>query len=359
MFHKSLKIYRSTVEGSIKEMLHSILHQADSTLPILKITLFHAPDSNEQYTALYNEFKVIIGDYYSHSAPLLSYVAQKPCDAPIVAEFTLLNDSGATIERHDNYIVLKSQETKEIISAGLNSDITETTYEQACDIFESIEDILAKEGFTLSDIYRQWNYIEGIVSLNNGKQNYQEFNDARSLYYSNSDWTGGYPAATGIGQSYGGVIIEINAFKGCCHTNIAIDNPLQISAHSYSKEVLAGNKKERTTPKFERARMLGGTIYVSGTAAIKGESSIATDSAKEQTVATMEIMDFLTSPQNTNATESLYDTLRVYIKREEDAPCIMEYMQQHYPAPQKTYLICDICRPELLVEIEGVAHTAQ
>ena len=359
MFHKSLKIYRSSVEGSINEMLHSILHQADCSLPILKITLFHEPYSNEQYTALYNEFKAIIGSYYSDSAPVISYVAQKPCDAPIVAEFTLLNDSSATIERHPNYILLKSQSAKELISAGLNADITESTYGQACDIFESIEDILAKEGFTLSDIYRQWNYIEGIVSLNNGKQNYQEFNDARSLYYSNSDWTGGYPAATGIGQSYGGVIIEINAFKGCCHTNIAIDNPLQISAHSYSKEVLAGNKKERTTPKFERARMLGGTIYVSGTAAIKGESSIATDSAKEQTVATMEIMDFLTSPQNTNATESLYDTLRVYIKREEDAPCIMEYMQQHYPAPQKTYLICDICRPELLVEIEGVAHTAQ
>ncbi|MBR5476349.1 MAG: hypothetical protein IKV17_05960 [Bacteroidaceae bacterium] len=359
MFQKSLKIYKSTVEGSIKEMLHSILHQADCSLPILEITLFHAPDSNEQYTTLYNEFKAIISDYYTKECPLVSYIAQKPCNAPIVAEFTLLNDSSATIEKHPNYILLKSQSAKELISAGLNADITESTYGQACDIFESIEDILAKEGFTLSDIYRQWNYIEGIVSLNKGKQNYQEFNDARSLYYSKSNWTGGYPAATGIGQSYGGVIIEINAFTGCCHTNIAIDNPLQISAHNYSKEVLAGNKQNRTTPKFERARMLGNTIYISGTAAIKGESSIATDCAKEQTMATMEIMDFLTSPQNTNSTKNSYDTLRVYIKREEDAANIMEYMQQHYPAPQKTYLFCDICRPELLVEIEGVAHTAQ
>jgi hypothetical protein len=31
-------------------------------------------------------------------------------------------------------------------------------------------------------------------------------------------------------------------------------------------------------------------------------------------------------------------------------------MNTHYPAVPKHYLVSDICRPELLIEIEGIAH---
>jgi tagaturonate reductase len=48
-------------------------------------------------------------------------------------------------------------------------------------------------------------------------------------------------------------------------------------------------------------------------------------------------------------------TIREYVKRKGDIPAVMQYMQQHYPAPAKHYLVADVCRPELLIEIEGVA----
>ena len=53
---------------------------------------------------------------------------------------------------------------------------------------------------------------------------------------------------------------------------------------------------------------------------------------------------------------SIYDLLRVYVKREADIPAVRDYMNSHYPTAQKHYLVADVCRPELLIEIEGVAH---
>ena len=43
-------------------------------------------------------------------------------------------------------------------------------------------------------------------------------------------------------------------------------------------------------------------------------------------------------------------------KRKEDIPQVQQYMEQHYPTPLNHYLVSDICRPELLIEIEGTAH---
>lgn len=44
----------------------------------------------------------------------------------------------------------------------------------------------------------------------------------------------------------------------------AVDNPLQVSAHAYSQNVLLGEKDEKlnkkTTPKFERAKLYGRKI---------------------------------------------------------------------------------------------------
>ena len=72
----------------------------------------------------------------------------------------------------------------------------------------------------------------------------------------------------------------------------------------------------------------------------------------------MEIMDRLVSKDNIPAKNngSRYDLLRVYVKHSKDIEAVKEYMERHYPTVTKHYLIADVCRPELLVEIEGIAH---
>lgn len=360
MFEKAYTIVSSQIQGTIEDMCLSVLSQINNR-NILKISFFGKAQSNDEYLQNIAILRNSVQNFYDANVPLISYIAQETATQKLVAEVTFLTDSYATVERHRNFTLLRNREYAELITGGIiPDDMSASTYEQASDIFKGIEKMLSANGFKPSDIYRQWNYIQGITMLNDGSQNYQEFNDARSIFYNKCEWNNGYPAATGIGADAGGVVVEVNAIKSS-DRSLPIDNPLQIAAHNYSQDVLDGKVietlNERTTPKFERARLLGNTIFISGTAAIKGEQSINSLNAAEQTAETMNIMDRLVSKENIPAESngSQYHLLRVYVKRKEDIDAVKEYMEIHYPTTMKHYLVADVCRPELLVEIEGIA----
>ena len=362
MVNKTQSIYTSAVEGAFEDMLRSALLQIDATAPI-KLAIFSKPADNCEYRQNLATIDNVAKEIFGELPPLTSYIAQKTSHGGVTVEATYIADSDATIEHHRNFRLITINGCTELMTGGIVPRFDGgSTFEQSTDIFEGIAKMLAGNGFKPSDIYRQWNYIPGITVLNDGSQNYQEFNDARSIFYGCDSWTGGYPAATGIGTCAGGVVVEICAIRGEQCANLPIDNPLQIAAHNYSQQVLDGKVveqlSERTTPKFERARLLGNTLLISGTAAIKGECSNYSTDAVEQAAETMEIMDRLTSKENIPVENcgSQYDLLRVYVKRENDIPAVSDYMQNHYPAAQKHYLVADVCRPELLIEIEGVAH---
>ena len=362
MFNKEQIVISAAKQGTLHEMCQDIFARIDSKRA-LKISFFGLPEDNKEYLTTNRKFHKAVKEYFGENAPLVSYIAQKSSSPTLIAEITYLADSDAIVTHHSRYKVLERGEAKEIITEGIiPCDINASTFEQAKDIFVAIENILTSEGFQISDIYRQWNYIEEITIKEGESQHYQEFNDARSIFYGKAKWYNGYPAATGIGTKRGGIMIELYAIKGTTATNKPIDNPMQIAAHNYSQNVLEGvaaqELQERTTPKFERARILGNTIYISGTAAIKGEDSVTTNNTVEQAHTTMEIMNKLISKENIPAPNNgaTYDLLRIYVKNEEHIEAVKEYMNTHYPAVPKHYLVSDICRPELLIEIEGVAH---
>jgi hypothetical protein len=227
-----------------------------------------------------------------------------------------------------------------------------------------MSEILRAEGVEINDIVRQWNYIERITHMDANGQHYQLFNDARSNFYNKCQWTNGYPAATGIGTQAGGVVVVFDAIKSSEQCSTPIDNPLQISAHAYSQQVLINSiDTHKTTPKFERARHIDGNepiIHISGTAAIRGEASCEQDIIG-QTALTMENIDYLTSVENQSSSgvkhphEMEYATSRIYIKHRNNLQQVSEWMAEHYPTTPALYLWADICRDELLIEIEGVA----
>ena len=362
MVGKTQRIYVSTIDGAFEEMLRNALSRVDATA-LVKLAIFSHPADNAEYRQNLAIIDNVVKEMLGEPSPLTSYIAQKTSHGGVTVEATYIADSNATVEHHRNYKLITINGCTELITGGIVPRFDGgSTFEQSTDIFEGIAKMLACNGYKPSDIYRQWNYIPGITVLNDGSQNYQEFNDARSIFYATADWSNGYPAATGIGTSVGGVVVEICAIKGEQCANLPIDNPLQIAAHNYSQQVLDGKVieqlSEKTTPKFERARLLGNTILISGTAAIKGERSNYSTDAVKQAAETMEIMDRLTSKDNIPVENngSTYDLLRVYVKRENDIPAVRDYMQSHYPAALKHYLVADVCRPELLIEIEGVAH---
>jgi len=246
--------------------------------------------------------------------------------------------------------------------------------EERIDAFDQLQAILWEEKMEFSDIIRQWNYIEKITELvDDGtslSQHYQVFNDVRSKYYKKANFINGFPAATGIGMDYGGISIDFIAasFKDS-NSVVGLKNPFQIDAYTYSPKVLADNNLMsdfcRTTPKFERAKVIatpdGQWVFVSGTAAISGEESINNNNVEQQTELTIDNILSLISWENLHnhgikkGNEVKVDYLRAYVKNQHDIPQVMNICQKHFPQIHIACLVADVCRPELLVEIEGIA----
>ena len=264
------------------------------------------------------------------------------------------------------YGVIEGEQEKMLFVEGVPApDFGATVAEQSREVFVKLDAILSAYGYEVDDIVRQWNYIGNIVACREGKQNYQEFNDARSSYYAKGAWKRGYPAATGIGSTEG-IVVGCIAFKKKSGEGIyPIDNPLQVAAHVYSKRVLIDDAVNavKSTPKFERAKLIeterGAICFVSGTAAIRGEESVDASSAKMQTIRTIENIEYLVSKENlvrfgSKPYDLNYVYLQVYIKHEEDYEAVRAVVEEHYPQVAVVYSIADVCRSELLVEIEGI-----
>lgn len=324
----------------------------------LRVVLFGSSTNNSDYIRERSIITELFAESFSEdNMPVWSYISQPPFENIVVGEvWWMESEREWTIEQREcvgvKYLSLTKGETRGIMVGGLSAlSATENLKigAQSDIVCAEIAAIMKQEKLPLSHIVRQWNYIEQITLENEDNQNYQEFNDARSALYSASDWELGYPAATGIGMVAGGLVIDFDAVVG--DSIIPIDNKLQVAAHAYSKEVLLGEASKKTTPKFERAKLCGDLMYVSGTAAIRGEESLVGVSGAEQTRITLENIDELCKDGKTGKA----CRLRVYIKHKEEYAQIREVVES-YTEDDAIYLFADICREELLVEIEAVAY---
>jgi enamine deaminase RidA (YjgF/YER057c/UK114 family) len=253
------------------------------------------------------------------------------------------------------------------------NQFTESTFEQNTkDAFSSIKRVFEKLNYSAADIVRQWNYIENISAIGDsngvGVQNYQIFNDLRSLFYSSDIFSNGYPAATGIGMKTGGLAVELIAVKSNSDLEIVpVTNSLQTNAFSYTTSVLADSSlpgiQTKTTPKFERAKCLlnsqYGLIFVSGTASISGEKTVYENDTAAQTHFTFKAIDHLLSNSNPDfaklgaSTTGNILNYRVYVRNHSDLQLVEKLCKVHFGKNPYLVVCADICRNNLLVEIEA------
>ncbi len=350
--------------------------QFETNREIIRITCFGSATEKSYVDKISTIRQTLSSLYTEENLPLFSYIVQPTAHADeVYAEVIYLND----IERN---LILRRKKLQEIpylivenefssflfIEGNLHADFDATSREFDPDLFQLIESIFETEGFNIHDIVRQWNYIGHITSSTNEIQHYQAFNEMRARFYDKTNWIQqGYPAATGIGMCMNGLLISLIAFtsKSDNIRIIPIDNPLQVAAHHYSQSKLIGKSIHNlhATPKFERAKIIldksCGICFVSGTAAIRGEESMHCMKADSQTRQTMENIYFLLSETNlkqygiTDFSTTLI-SIRVYIKHMHDFNLIKSEVDKHWPEIPAIFVQADICRNELLVEIEGV-----
>ena len=228
-------------------------------------------------------------------------------------------------------------------------------------------------GIGFNNIVRQWNYVEQIFEMDQiddkFRQNYQLFNEARGEYYSKYRNVSDFPAATGIGVDFNGVTIEcVAVVSDEYQKTVAISNPNQLNSYKYGQVVLKGepqkNKTGNQPPQFERARLLTNgqisRLFISGTASIVGQETIGLNDVEKQTRVTIDNIELLASEFNLKSHcpdldifPYKYAYVRVYVKNEEDLPTVKAICKEHFGNVPITFVKADICRDDLLVEIEA------
>lgn len=354
----------------------------------LRLVFFGNPDDNGQYIEHREWLLRLIRERcerFGWRMPLVSYVAQKSLDSGLVMESQCVARGNSSLVREHvsgdggvRYFTVETEEGKRLFTEGiLPASLDAPILDQSNEVLGKLGAILTAEGMDINTIVRQWNYIERITCVpdyEGANQHYQDFNDARSHFYAQTEWKGGYPAATGIGTSHGGIMVEVDAVALACRkcAVVALDNALQVAAHDYSQNVLIGVAdkifRHKTTPKFERAKAVcspasGLYVYISGTAAIRGEASLTDVGIEQQTVTTLENIEYLISRQNlrkhgikAEKTPGI-QIFRVYLKSENLLEPARKIIDERYPHVPALYVLTDVCRDELLIEIEGTAFT--
>ena len=176
-----------------------------------------------------------------------------------------------------------------------------------------------------------------------------------------------YPASTGIGTEDHDIMMSCIALATDRKDILAVplENPRQTAAYDYA----ASYSPE--SPKFARAMALScgshATIFISGTASITHSETRHIGNPAMQTHETLDNIEALIGERNL-ARHGLpglgtrlanMGLVRVYVKRQEDYARIRAACQERLGEVPTVYVIADVCRPELLVEIEGIAFSRQ
>ena len=336
--------------STLKEGIGDLLSQI-KTKNILMLTFFADDSSIESYRLIERSLKHKL----DHSLTF-ALIHQKPFDANFILEYYYV-DVGVKLNYKElnglRYGLAHFNNCDYLFLGGLKSELKkETIYEQANLIFDKIEAVFKKEAFEIDCIQRQWNYIPDIVEYDESSQNYQQFNDARSEFYAKATWKNGYPSATGIGVRNRDLLISLMAVKGDYKVSV-LSNKEQVDAHIYSETVLENNEIgggiKKSTPKFERGKVINGMIDISGTASITGEKTMFIGDVCRQTERTLHNIKLLLKQAGKNKGKQ---SMRVYVKRSDYFEDIKKVCDREYPEAQKNYVQADVCRDDLLVEIE-------
>ena len=233
----------------------------------------------------------------------------------------------------------------------LGADLEELTYLAYVEILQFVRSLGRHH------LWRLWNYFRDINEVTSGLERYRAFNVGRQRAYDSADdlIAAGMPAASAIGVRKGGLSV---AFIAGTQQPQLIENPRQISAFKYPE--CYGPK----SPSFSRAGLIDAEesklLLVSGTASIVGHESLHANNPLAQTMTSLENIQLVVAEAEklTLSSFSIQDMFyRVYVRNERDYLSVKKGFTEFFTGcsiPLNVhYVLGDICRSDLLVEIEA------
>lgn len=324
------------------------------------------------------ECEQLLSECYRAQPPVTNFVFQPPCcGAALALEAWAIGGEGVRVERCASHTLSVDYDgTRWVYCAGIRSHQgIQGVYEQTGNMLARMKAELTQAGSGFEHVVRTWFYLGGITETEGGTQRYYELNRARTDFYRGIEFhcsvsqpnipQGIYPASTGIGMCGTELVASCVALKTqrADASLLPLENPQQTPAYAYHPRF------SPRSPKFSRgvALVLGDyiTTWVSGTASVVNSISRHTGDLKRQTEQTIENIERLISRENfafhgiKHAGSCLSDLakIRVYLRRPEDYSQCKAICERRFGSVPAIYAVADVCRPELLVEIEGVAFS--
>ena len=207
-------------------------------------------------------------------------------------------------------------------------------------------------------VIRIWNFFANINQVTDSLERYQSFCIGRYRALEDvTEFERLLPAATAIGTHEGKFIVY---FLATAKAGVQVENPRQISAYHYPKQY------SPKSPSFARATLKhwpGITqFFISGTASIVGHETLHEDNVLIQLEEILKNIEALVTTVRDTHQQPIRDItglslMKVYIRKPEHYQMIQEALSLRIGKDVSViYLQGDICRDNLLLEIEAFAE---
>lgn len=191
---------------------------------------------------------------------------------------------------------------------------------------------------------RMWNFVGSINELQ-GRERYQLFCAGRhdafiaAGYHHDVD----LPSASAVGMPGRGLITYFLAARDA---GVQVENPRQVAAYNYPPQY--GPK----SPSFSRATIWRDTVFVSGTSSVLGHQTVHVGDVSAQLEETVRNIEAVL--ERTGRALSNVVAAKTYVRNAADYELIARKLAAVFPV--NLFLEADICRKDLLLEIECVAR---
>ncbi len=367
-------------EAQWQSCLEQLVHQSlNSELKPVRVNIFLQSQSQDDYLLQIHFIEQTIYEAFGADCPPFGAVMQEPEDPyRVIIEAAFVNRHAAKVSYgkfgNRSYCIVDANSYKEYWTVGAQAVLPgHNILDSSNAAFIYLQKLYDHLGLTFNHIVRQWNYVGEILRKEEidgrQRQHYQMFNETRSRFYKQFRTCADFPAATGIGMLCSGVCVDSFSVTGNENLKVVpISSPVQAESYQYGQKVLIGAPDCQLTknqpPQFERAKLIvlnnASRLIISGTASIAGEETVGIGNVEEQTRVTIENIEALASAENLKrqcpeikSIPGTYSYVRVYVKYKDDISTVKAICNEAFGNVPATFVVADICRDNLLVEIEA------
>jgi chorismate lyase / 3-hydroxybenzoate synthase len=249
--------------------------------------------------------------------------------------------SSSPVRRHERDGVTLSA-NGEVLAGALACDDADPHRAAAC-VYDRLIGAARATGYP--HLLRVWNHVRDINRVEHGLERYRAFCAGRHEAFAKHGYSmrGDLPAASAVGMRGGGVT---SYFLASREPVVSVENPRQVSAYDYPP------RYGPRSPSFSRATRGAGLVFVSGTSSVVGHETRHAGDVAAQLEETLVNLDSIVGAAG--AREML--TAKVYLRDAADYPLIAARLHEAMPRTQTMFLHADLCREDLLVEIEAIAR---